>query len=136
MLALATELAILDRIYYAGFVEGARKQQLLSDAMALVLPSYSENFGNVVLEAMATAVPVVVTPEVGLSSVVANTQSGIVSPGDTESLSAAIRSLVADAQLRARLGENGRRAAIRYSWDTVAERMEQEYRSLLPRDLG
>ncbi len=61
------QLGLADRITFTGPVHGAGKAALLTGAQLLVLPSYSENFGNVVLEAMAAGRPVVVTPEVGLA---------------------------------------------------------------------
>jgi glycosyltransferase involved in cell wall biosynthesis len=67
---LAESHGVIDRITFTGQVSGSDKVALLKNASALVLPSYSENFGNVVLEAMAVGCPVVVTPEVGVSNIV------------------------------------------------------------------
>jgi glycosyltransferase involved in cell wall biosynthesis len=131
MRKLADELGIAGRIRNVGFVEGKRKESLIARAALLALPSYSENFGNVVLEAMALGVPVVVTPEVGLAHVVAETRSGLVVEGEPALLAAAIASLVGDPALRRRLGDNGRTAATLYTWDSVAKRIEHEYRSLV-----
>src|SRR5205823_1441089 len=61
----AATLPRAENVELAGPVSGEAKNALLRRAAALVLPSLSENFGNVVLEAMAQATPVVVTPEVG-----------------------------------------------------------------------
>jgi glycosyltransferase involved in cell wall biosynthesis len=126
-----TELGVANRVRREGFVEGATKEALLSGARFLVLPSHSENFGNVVLEAMAFGIPVLVTPEVGLAGVVAQSRSGLVSAGDPESLATAMRTLAGDASLRAELGRNGRATAANYSWDSVAKRMEAEYQALV-----
>jgi glycosyltransferase involved in cell wall biosynthesis len=133
MLKLAGDLGISGRIRYVGFVDGKQKERLIARAALLALPSYSENFGNVVLEAMALGVPVVVTPEVGLAHVVAETRSGVVAGGEPAELSAAIASLAGDRQLRRQLGDNGRAAAALYSWDNVAQRIEHEYRSVVDR---
>ncbi|MGZ5617130.1 MAG: glycosyltransferase [Usitatibacter sp.] len=127
----AAGLSVADRIHRLGFVDGERKRQVLSRAAALVLPSYSENFGNVVLEAMALGVPVVVTPEVGLASVVASSGSGLVVQGDPAMLGAALARLMGDEALRRELGAKGRAAARLFSWDSVAERIEREYLSIV-----
>jgi glycosyltransferase involved in cell wall biosynthesis len=131
LLQKAAALCVADRIRYIGFVEGERKREVLSRAAVLALPSYSENFGNVVLEAMALGVPVVVTPEVGLASVVEKSRSGLVVQGDPPLLGAAIARLLGNEALRRELGANARAAAKAFSWDRVAQRFEQEYLALL-----
>src|SRR5205823_5016921 len=75
MARLAETLRIAPRVHYVGRVDGARKESLLRRAALLVLPSYSENFGNVVLEAMAVGTPVIVTPEVGLAAAIEERRS-------------------------------------------------------------
>ncbi len=57
--ALALELGISDKVEFIGKIDGKAKQQLLAAAKALILPSYSENFGNVVVEALAQKTPVI-----------------------------------------------------------------------------
>ena len=67
-----------DRVQFVGPVHGAEKWQLIRAADVFALPSYNENFGNAVLEAMACGVPVVVTPEVGLAGAVRDAGAGLV----------------------------------------------------------
>jgi len=98
----------------------------------LVLPSYSENFGNVVLEAMAVGCPVVVTPEVGAAEIVRESGAGEVVDGDPSVLGPALARLLADRAGRLAMGERGRRVVReRYTWPAVAERMEEVYREIL-----
>jgi len=118
------------RVEWAGPVHGADKAALLAHAQVLVLPSYSENFGNVVLEAMAAGCPVVVTPEVGIADIVRDSGAGLVLDGTPEVLGAGLSRLMGDAVLRRTMGERGRAAALNYSWATVAERMERVYREI------
>lgn len=127
---LAAELGVTRRIYYVGFVDGQTKRALLSNATLLVLPSYSENFGNVVLEAMAVGTPVVVTPEVGAASIVSETHSGIVVDGDPILLARALADLTSNVQSRQEMGSNARAAARSFGWDAIAERFELQYRLL------
>ncbi len=125
---LAVECGIADRMHVVGPLDDHLKWKAFAAADVFVLPSYSENFGIAALEAMAAGVPVVLTPEVGLADVVAETGAGIVVEGDPEKIGAAIARLLADAQLRRRMGEAGRDAAAeRFSWDAIAERMEELY---------
>jgi glycosyltransferase involved in cell wall biosynthesis len=124
--SLASAAGVASRVHRLGFVEGEEKRRLLVNAKLLVLSSYSENFGNVVLEAMAHGVPVVVTREVGLASLVETTGAGVIAPGEPKGLGEAIARLAADPA-RHRIGEKGRRAAEEYSWARIAGRMEAAY---------
>ncbi len=130
--ALATREGVWERVHFVGPVYGQDKQLLLRDALALVLPSYSENFGNVVLEAMAAGCPAVVTEEVGLADVVRSSGAGVVTGGTPAALGNALQRLTADAEARRAMGEQGRRiVATDYSWDSVASRMEALYSGIL-----
>jgi glycosyltransferase involved in cell wall biosynthesis len=120
------------RIRYLGPVHGDDKAALLHYADVLVLPSHSENFGNVVLEAMAAGLPVVVTPQVGLADVVKEHGAGVVVKGHPPLLAAELRRLLADPAGRQEMGRRGKEAAARrFSWESVAARMEEVYAETL-----
>ena len=119
---------IAGRVDFRGPVSGEAKEQLLRTSTALVLPSLSENFGNVVLEAMAVEMPVIVTPEVGLAADVAHSGAGIVSSGQPAELAAAIQNLLRDREARADMGQRGRELVqSRFTWERVAAQMEEHY---------
>jgi glycosyltransferase involved in cell wall biosynthesis len=122
----AATLPRAENVEFAGAIAGAEKESLLRRAAALVLPSLSENFGNVVLEAMAQATPVVVTPEVGLAPDVEAAGAGVVTaPGD---LATALNALLADPARREEMGRRGRALVeARFTWDHVAAEMEEHY---------
>ena len=121
-------LSSAENVRFAGPVSGAAKDELLRGAAALVLPSYSENFGNVVLEAMAVGTPVVVTPEVGLAEEVARAGAGVVTPNEPARLAAELRALLADPARREEMGRRGRALVeSRFTWERVAEEMEAAY---------
>jgi glycosyltransferase involved in cell wall biosynthesis len=126
--ALAQELGIAHRIHFVGPASDTHKWALYAAADVFVLPSYSENFGNVVAEAMAMGCPVIVTPEVGIAAMVAQAGAGIVSSGEPAQLAAAITALLGDAAMRAEYGRRGRELARgSLSWSGVAERTEKLY---------
>jgi glycosyltransferase involved in cell wall biosynthesis len=128
---LARQAGVSDRVIFTGPIYGNDKAALLSAARALVLPSYSENFGNVVVEAMAAGCPVVVTREVGIAGAVEEIGAGIVADGTPAALGSAISSLLADERRRQQMGARGRAAAAeRFSWAAVAAQMEQLYQSV------
>jgi glycosyltransferase involved in cell wall biosynthesis len=56
---MVMEWGLTDKVRFVGSVEGESKQQLYADAHLLILPSHSENFGNVVIESLAQGTPVI-----------------------------------------------------------------------------
>jgi glycosyltransferase involved in cell wall biosynthesis len=136
LVKLAEELRIADRVHILPrTVIGPEKERLFAAARLFVLPSYSENFGNTVLEAMRRGVPVVVTPEVGAAEVVRTSGAGLVVAGDPEPLGSALRLFITDLNLARSMGAAGRRHAVaQFSWDHVASQMEDLYNGLNRRD--
>jgi glycosyltransferase involved in cell wall biosynthesis len=125
---MARQHHVRDRIHFLGPVSEEHKWALYENAKLFVLPSYAENFGNVVAEAMIMGCPVVVTPEVGLSTLVRESGAGIVVDGTPSALGAAIRSLAQDSNGRRAMGERGRFVARQHlTWESVARRMETVY---------
>jgi glycosyltransferase involved in cell wall biosynthesis len=95
------------------------------------LPSLSENFGIAVLEAMACAVPVVVTPDVGLARTVEAAGAGLVVEGDSGAFGLALAQLVANASMRRKMGQAGLEVARNeFSWSVIARQAEALYASL------
>lgn len=121
------------RIRFIGMVSDEHKWALYEHATMFILPSYSENFGNVVAEAMAMGRPVIVTPEVGIASLVRESGAGMVVDGTPRTLAAAIRALMEDPTNRRLMGERGQIAVRRHlSWESVAIRMEDMYKHISP----
>lgn len=117
-----------DRVRWLGPVEGELKACCLAACSVVALCSYSENFGNTVLEAMSAAKPVVVTPEVGLAPEVERGGAGLVCEGRPEVLAAGIERLIRDPGLASACGERGRVLADeRYDWRIIARRMTDLY---------
>ena len=130
--SLANKYGVKQRVTFTGPVKNGDKKALLNAAKVLTLPSYSENFGNVVLEAMAVGCPVMVTPEVGLADVIKETGSGIVADGDPQSLAAQLKRILANEFLKQKMGKAGQKVVIeRFTWEVVGKTMEQVYKNLL-----
>jgi glycosyltransferase involved in cell wall biosynthesis len=129
---LAHDLQIGDRVrFLPRTVLGADKERLYASAQAFVLPSYSENFGNTVLEAMLRGQPVIVTPEVGAAAIVRQCGGGLVVDGDPLPLGAALERLINNPALALRMGAAGRcHIRNRYGWPDVAAQMEALYDSI------
>lgn len=119
---------VAGRVTFAGAVGAADKAALLRMARVLVLPSYSENFGNVVLEAMAASCAVVVTPEVGIADEVNRADAGWVVDGAPARLGARLAAIIDDPAACAAAGARGRQAVLaRFTWERVSEQMETVY---------
>lgn len=105
--ALAQSLHITDSVRFVGFASGNEKARLLADAAAFVLPSYDENFGVAVLEAIAAGIPVVISPDVQLASFVSEHRLGRVVARDPRELAQALGEVVDDDALRAHCAHHG-----------------------------
>jgi glycosyltransferase involved in cell wall biosynthesis len=132
--ALVERHNLRDRVtFISRVVEGVDKQSLYSAAAVFVLPSYSENFGNTVIEALAAGCPALVTPEVGAAEIVRASGGGGVVAGDAEAFGRALRDLLDDPR-RAEIGRCGRRyVAENLTWSAIAGRMERAYAELCAR---
>jgi len=87
-----------------------------------------ESFGIVLLEAMASGVPIVCSDIHGYKGVVRrNEQAVLVPPRDVEALAAALGTLLRDPLLRQRMGESGRRRAAQFSWESITAKVEEYY---------
>jgi glycosyltransferase involved in cell wall biosynthesis len=132
LLELARTLGVADRVIFLGPVRDAHKWALYERAEMFVLPSYSENFGNVVAEAMAMACPVVVTREVGIAPLVEAAGAGAVTDGAPEKLAATIQELLLDPRRRREMGQRGAEVArTQLSWSGVVDSTEALYREML-----
>ena len=100
--ARVARLGIKSSVRFTGFVRAAEKAQLLAAADLFVLPSYHENFGVVVLEALAAGIPVVLTPEVQICSFVLEHALGRVAKRSPDEIAEAIIEALADTDLRVR----------------------------------
>jgi glycosyltransferase involved in cell wall biosynthesis len=130
--AQIAELGLANRVTLAGFVSDV--PQFMTQLNLFVLPSRSEGLGLVLIEAMAAGLPVVATQVGGIPEVVVHGETGLlVPPEDAGALAAAIRQVLADPALAARMGEAGRiRAAACFSAERMAEQTVALYRELLP----
>lgn len=129
---LAERLGVANRVEFFGRVDGPAKDDLLARATIFALTSMSENFGNVVLEAMAAETPVLLTPEVGLAEDVRRARAGVVVPAQPREIANAIDKLLDDPEERRAMGRRGRHAVeTRFAWPRVAEEMEAQYARLL-----
>jgi glycosyltransferase involved in cell wall biosynthesis len=109
LMARAEALGLADRIHFPGYLDEAQVADLLASADMMVLPSFAEGLPVVLMEAMASGLPVIATQIAGVPELVVDGVSGlIVPPGDVAGLARAMDRLLADADLRAAMGQAGR----------------------------
>lgn len=130
-LALAEQYGVSEHLTVAGMLTGERKAAALSGADWFVLPSYSENFGIAVGEAMAYGLPVVISDQVNIHPQVSSAGAGIVVPCTVPALAAALDKM-SDAGQRADMGSRARALVEReYAWIAIGRQLEALYASVM-----
>ncbi len=130
--ALAKERGILENITFMGFVDDDTKKLCYSASDIFVLPSRSEGFGIVLLEALAYGLPLVVSDLEVFRSVVQDGYNGFFTETENErDLASKILYLLDDADLRTRMGENAKREVQRFDWDSIADETLRFYEGIL-----
>jgi phosphatidylinositol alpha 1,6-mannosyltransferase len=122
----------LPQAVFAGFQGGPDLGRAVASMDMLFNPSVTETFGNVTLEAMASALPVVAARATGSESLVSDGVTGrLVEAGDIEAFADALAGYCADADARRAAGEAGVEASRRYGWDEVNQALVDAYLSVI-----
>lgn len=133
VLDCAQKYGLGDQVEYRGAVEGEAKLELLSNADIFVLPSFSENFGVVVAEALACGVPVITTYGTPWQGLVEN-RCGWWVEADVEALAAALREAIdLEDDERFEMGLRGQHYASQFDWAEIASLTADVYLWLLGR---
>jgi glycosyltransferase involved in cell wall biosynthesis len=128
--AQAQALGVADRVVFAGWRQDVHRVLRAMDLFAL--PSLNEGMGRALVEAMYTGLPVVATAVGGVPELIVPGSTGLlVPPRAAADLAAAIRSLVADPEARARLGQQARACAAGYSAAGMVAAIEAMYDELI-----
>lgn len=134
--ALAERLGIANRVTFAGWIPQTECAPYLHASLALVLPSVYECGGAVVLEAMASRIPVIATNWGGPADYLDNTSGFLIEPTSREEIvrgfTAAMQELIARPGLRDQLGASGRqRVEQHFDWEKKIDRILKIYRRAL-----
>ncbi|MCL6633325.1 MAG: DUF1957 domain-containing protein [Alicyclobacillus herbarius] len=135
---LAIQLGVHERVRFTGFVSDEDRNQLLNQADVAVFPSLYEPFGIVALEAMAAAIPVVVSDVGGLTDIVQHGQNGLTTyAGDPSSVATQVKALLGNPGWARELADCAMRQIGRYDWNQIArdtmaiyQRVLQEHNAL------
>lgn len=129
--ATAADKNATERVLFTGWLRGERKGSALRNASLLALPSYHENFGLCVLEAMACGVPVLVSPHVSLASEIEAQGAGWVVLVERRALQAALAKALGAEDERRRRGSAALNLAQKFSWREIAGQLHKLYASIL-----
>jgi len=133
MIERAAELGIGDRCLFTGFLSRQEAARLYGMADAFVMPSVSEPFGIVALEAMSAGVPTIVSRQAGVGEAVRHVLRADF--WDVEELAHKILAVLSYPSLARELGSRARLEASRQTWDRAAQQVLAAYAPLLDRAL-
>ena len=114
-------------VTFAGHHAGAQLSRLYATADLFVLPSTTETFGNVTLEAMASGLPVIAAESAVTRELLTPGAGSFHPPGDAKALASHIARWGRDPALRRAAGRKGRLAAMDRSWERVLDRLFGDY---------
>jgi glycosyltransferase involved in cell wall biosynthesis len=125
----------LPRAWFSGRLEGEALAQAYADADFFVFPSRTDTLGNVVLEAMASGLPVVVSDSMGPKELVEDGSTGFVAASD-QAFASAVAKLAADGARRAEMGRAARGFAETRSWAAIFDGLMSHYQELRSAELA
>lgn len=126
------EQGILDNVVFVDYLEPAEVRQAYVDANVFVLPSYTENFGMTVVEAMACGCPVVVSNQVNIWQEIEEERAGLVVSLDAYEIAQAVSQILMDKNTASAMAQRGRAMArVRYSWSRVVDQLRHVYLRLI-----
>ncbi len=120
------------RVLFTGMLQGKKLYGAYRAAKVFVLPSFQENFGIAVAEAMANYCPVIISEHVDIKNYIQKGNAGIVCAAKVESFASAISSTLSSPQSSTTMGNNGRKVSEQYfRWDIAAKRLDAVYQTII-----
>ena len=127
-----SERGLGQSVQIVGPLQGLDVKQAYVDADVLAQTSHTENFGMTIVEAMACALPVVISDQVGIHNEISRTGAGLVTSCNTDDISRALIMLLGDPKRRHSMGCAGRDLVQqRYSWPLVVDALDAKYQDII-----
>ena len=120
-----------ERVLFPGWLEGDDKRDILSRAALLALPSYQENFGLCVVEALNCGVPVLVSPHVNLADDIQKSDAGWICSVEQTALQATLIEVLGNADERAKRGSAALTLSKQFTWNNTAKDLIRLYSSVV-----
>jgi glycosyltransferase involved in cell wall biosynthesis len=131
------EEGVLHKATFVGMLAGERKGVALTQSAIFVLPSYTENFGIAVVEAMAAGLPVVISNRVNIWREVSRGGAGIIVEPQARATADAMNLLLGDPAMAARMGVCGSRLAREhFTWESAGAKLVELYRQVVSPQLA
>lgn len=128
---MVKEYKLVSNVIFTGMLTGEEKNSAYLESDIFVLPSYSENFGMALAEAMFFELPVITTKYVGIAPNILKSKAGIIIDKDAGELADAILNLLENASLRAKMGKNGKELVKKeFSASIVADKFLKLYNDI------
>jgi glycosyltransferase involved in cell wall biosynthesis len=127
-----TQENVSSKAIFTGMLQGNEALEVLRDADIFALPSYTENFGMAVVEAMACGLPVVISNKVNIWREIDEAKVGLVTSCDVDEVAVSFLKLLNDENERNRLGEAGKIFVKQsYSWDSIIKKLLLSYKEIV-----
>lgn len=121
-----------EKITFAGMLTGREKLEALSGSDIFILPSYSENFGMAIVEAMACGLPVVTTNKVGVYREITEAEAGLIVSCDATQVEEALLKIIDNEKLAKDWGKNGKKLAKElFDFKKITDKMIEEFRKIV-----
>jgi glycosyltransferase involved in cell wall biosynthesis len=127
---LVHEEKLDEKVRFLGFLPNEDLPKLYGISDAFVLPSLSESFGVVLLEAMACGVPLIVSDLPRIKQFLSEDFALKVKPMDFHGFAEKINYMLSNQEIRRKMGENARSFAKDYSWEAAAEKISDVYNEI------
>lgn len=129
---LVMSLGIQDRVRFTGILKGDAVKEAYRAASVFVLPSWQENFGLALVEAMAASCPVVISDHMDLAPDVLRARAGLIASPNVEETAKAIACLLQDEEMRREMGRKGRQMVLdRFTWERCAHKFSEVFDDIL-----
>jgi len=126
-----------NNVIYTGYAFGKELSRIYASADIFVFPSLTETFGNVVLEAMASGLPVVGIKAGGVKDIIENGYNGIlIEKNDVKLFASAVSLLVENKNMRNTMAYNARQYALTRTWDAVFDTLVKAYNNVLGQSMN
>ncbi len=121
-----------ENVIFTGFKKGPELSKIYASADIFAFPSVTETYGNVVIEAMASELPVLAVMAGGVKENLINNYNGLACQNnDVEEFSSKLEKLIINDNLRKSLGHNARQYALEQSWDHVFAKLHNSYQKVI-----